>query len=186
MTGGRFSTYEIDFLDYNFQGSPAMTEDVYAADRWYSGMARAATERGIAIQYCLCAASSRSPDLGDPTLGSPRRLHHVPYCPVPYCPVPYLPAHPELGTETALHRRPSATDMLVSLPYPSVVQARASGDYVSTEANVGQLGGSSLLMGAVGIAPSKDTLWTRSPQPPTVSLSSSNAAHATLQSHSSL
>lgn len=117
MTNGRFSTYEIDFLDLNFQGSAAMTEDVYAAERWYSGMARAADERRIAIQYCL----------------------------------------------------PSATDMLVSLPYPSVVQARASGDYVSTEENVEQLGGSSLLMGAVGIAPSKDTLWTRSPQPPTYS-----------------
>ena len=104
-----------------------MTEDVYAAERWYSGMARAADERGIAIQYCL----------------------------------------------------PSATDMLVSLPYPSVVQARASGDYVSTEANVEQLGGSSLLMGAVGIAPSKDTLWTRSPQPPTYSDAKQHADYTT-------
>jgi hypothetical protein len=32
-----------------------------------------------------------------------------------------------------------------------------------------QIGGSSLLMGATRIAPSKDTLWTRSPQPPTYS-----------------
>ena len=101
-SGGR---YEIDFLDFNFRGSAAMTEDVYAAERWYAGMARAATERNVTIQYCL----------------------------------------------------PSATDMLVSLPYPSVVQARASGDYVSSVANVAQLGGSSLLMGAVGIAPSKVT-----------------------------
>ena len=117
MTNGRFSTYEIDFLDFNFQGSAAMTEDVHAADRWYGGMANAATERNVTIQYCL----------------------------------------------------PSATDLLVSLPYRSVVQARASTDYVDVEGNAAQLGGSSLLMGAVSIAPSKDTLWTRSPQPPTYS-----------------
>lgn len=62
---------------------------------------------------------------------------------------------------------PSATDMLVSLGLPSVVQARASTDYVDPVGNAAELGGSSLLMGAVGIAPSKDTLWTRSPQPAT-------------------
>ena len=49
------------------------------------------------------------------------------------------------------------------------VQARASGDYVGPEANVEGLGGSTLLMGALGIGPSKDTLWTASPQPPTSS-----------------
>ena len=117
MTRGRFSTYEIDFLDTNFNGSASMMDDVHAADRWYAGMAHAALERGITIQYCL----------------------------------------------------PSATDVLVSLSHPAVVQARASTDYVNPIGNVEQLGGSSLLMGALQIAPSKDTLWTRSPQPPTYS-----------------
>ena len=40
-------------------------------------------------------------------------------------------------------------------------------DYVNTVANAATLGGSSLLMGATKVAPSKDTLWTASPQPPT-------------------
>eukprot|EP00931_Biecheleriopsis_adriatica_P045516 TRINITY_DN26070_c0_g1_i1.p1 TRINITY_DN26070_c0_g1~~TRINITY_DN26070_c0_g1_i1.p1 ORF type:complete len:794 (-),score=129.52 TRINITY_DN26070_c0_g1_i1:49-2430(-) len=117
MTNGRFSTFEIDFLDKNFQGSSSMMEDTGAADRWYAGLAGAALERNISVQFCL----------------------------------------------------PSSTDMLVSLAFPAVVQARASDDYVSTVTNVAQLAGSSLLMGAVDIAPSKDTLWTASPQPATSS-----------------
>ena len=44
MTRGRFSTYEIDFLDRNFEGCADMTADVYAAERWYQGMARAASQ----------------------------------------------------------------------------------------------------------------------------------------------
>ena len=124
MTNGAFSTYEVDFLDKNFRGCASCFEDVGAADRWYAGMARAAYERNVTIQYCL----------------------------------------------------PSATDMLVSLSFPAVVQARASGDYARkpSEAhtphdNLVTLGGSSLLLGATRMAPSKDTLWTASPQPPTSS-----------------
>ena len=68
---------------------------------------------------------------------------------------------------------PSPTDsnMLVSLRFPSVTQGRASGDYgFATSAdgfdeNVATLGGSSLLFGATGIVPSKDTLWTNGTQP---------------------
>lgn len=112
-----FVAYEIDFLDSNFQGSISMFDDVDAANRWYSGMADAALERGVVIQYCL----------------------------------------------------PSATDILQSLKYPAVVQARASQDYVNEVDNPLGLGGSSLLFGALLIAPSKDTLWTSSPQPPTYS-----------------
>lgn len=114
---GAFAAFEIDFLDANFQGSASMFETVDSADRWYSGMARAALEHDVVIQYCL----------------------------------------------------PSPTDMLQSLYYPAVVQARASQDYVNVVGNAQQLGGSSLLMGACAMAPSKDTLWTRSPQPPTYS-----------------
>jgi hypothetical protein len=123
MTNGRFGTYEIDFLDANFQGCADCFLDVNAADLWYYGMAKAAEERNVTIQYCL----------------------------------------------------PSATDMLESLSLPSVVQARASGDYARPEgntqpwSNVVTLGGASLLMGATKMAPSKDTLWTASPQPSTSS-----------------
>lgn len=131
MTKGRFSTYEIDFLDANFKGCADCFLDVNAADKWYSGMADAALERNISIQYCL----------------------------------------------------PSATDMLASLALPAVVQARASGDYARPEGdmkpwgNVVTLGGASLLMGATKMAPSKDTLWTKSPQPPTSSDRTTSGYH---------
>ena len=117
QTNHRFVTYEIDFLDLNFAGSADMFSTVYAADQWYHGMANAALERQITIQYCL----------------------------------------------------PSATDILESLSLPAVVQARASDDYVQVSANAFEIGGSALFMGALHIAPSKDTLWTSSPQPPTYS-----------------
>jgi hypothetical protein len=62
-----------------------------------------------------------------------------------------------------------------ALSLSAVMQARASGDYARPEgntkpwSNVVTLGGASLLLGATKVAPSKDTLWTRSPQPPTSS-----------------
>ena len=124
-TNGRFNTYEIDFLLSNFAGCDACFEDVYAADKWYAGMADEALKRNITIQYCLA----------------------------------------------------SATDMLVSLKHPAVIQARASGDYAlppnlnSTVPgkNTQAIAGSSLLLGALGVAPSKDTLWTNGTQPLTAS-----------------
>ncbi len=134
QTGHRMKAYEVDFLDSNFQGSASMFESVHAADQWYGGMAQAALDRGIAIQYCLC----------------------------------------------------SVTDMLQALTLPAVVQARASGDYVNKEANPLALGGSSLLMGAVHIAPSKDTLWTASPQPGTMSDTEHNGLSYTTQPHVAL
>ena len=66
---------------------------------------------------------------------------------------------------------PSPTDMLESTRFPTVTQGRASGDYgfatspEGTDANVQTLGPSSLLFGATGIAPSKDTLWTNGTEP---------------------
>jgi hypothetical protein len=70
---------------------------------------------------------------------------------------------------------PSPTDMLVSLRFPQVTQGRASGDYgfptgpeAKGEGNVVTLGFSSLLFGATGLAPSKDTLWTNGTQPGSV------------------
>lgn len=117
QTRKRFVAFEIDFLDANFAGSDSMFTSVSSADMWYQGMASAALERNIVLQYCL----------------------------------------------------PSATDMLESLAFPAVIQARASGDYVNTVDNAFQIGGSALLMGAVAMAPSKDTLWTASPQPATYS-----------------
>ena len=131
QTNGRMKAYELDFLDSNFEGSASMFETVHAADQFYEGMARAALERQIAIQYCL----------------------------------------------------PSVTDILQALALPAVVQARASNDYVNTIENALVLGGSSLLMGALRIAPSKDTLWTASPQPGTMSDTSHNGLSYTTQPH---
>ena len=37
ITNGRFSTYEIDFLDDNFAGCTDCFSDVGAADKWYKG-----------------------------------------------------------------------------------------------------------------------------------------------------
>lgn len=57
MTNGRFSTYEIDFLDSNFKGCASCFEDVDAADRWYKGLGDAAFARNITVQYCLPSAT---------------------------------------------------------------------------------------------------------------------------------
>ena len=121
-SNGRFVAYEMDFLGANFRRYPLFFSSMDAADVWFAGMADAAMERNLSVQYCL----------------------------------------------------PSPTDMLVSLRFPAVTQGRASGDYgFATSAdgrdeNVATLGGSSLLFGATGIAPSKDTLWTNGTQPGSV------------------
>jgi hypothetical protein len=135
QTNGRFSAFEIDFMDDNFRGSPSMFETVDSAATWYAGLADAALERGLALQLCL----------------------------------------------------PSVTDMLQSLVHPAIVQARASGDYVNKKAapdgNAFTIGGSALIMGALAVAPSKDTLWTASPQPGTMSDTEHNGLSYTEQPH---
>jgi hypothetical protein len=82
---------------------------------------------------------------------------------------------------------PSVTDMLQSLVHPAIVQARASGDYVNKKAapdgNAFTIGGSALIMGALAVAPSKDTLWTASPQPGTMSDTEHNGLSYTEQPH---
>lgn len=59
-------------------------------------------------------------------------------------------------------------DILMSLQLPSVSHARASTDYCVPDKNTAQVGSSSLLYGALGLAPSKDTFWTRGVQPMTM------------------
>mgnify|MGYP006119404027 CR=1 FL=1 len=70
-------------MDANFAGCADCFKAVDAADMWYSGLADAALERNITIQFCLA----------------------------------------------------SATDALLSLKHPAIVQARASGDYARPEGN---------------------------------------------------
>eukprot|EP01051_Picozoa_sp_SAG22_P000177 SAG22_NODE_3_length_48349_cov_158.681180_38_plen_467_part_00 len=57
------------------------------------------------------------------------------------------------------------SDVLLSLAFPAVSNARASFDYCDTARNTREMAGSSLLMGALKMAPSKDVFWTTSPQP---------------------
>jgi hypothetical protein len=68
MTNGRFNTYEIDFLDANFAGCADCFSDVNAADKWYDGMARAALERNVTIQYCLPSATDMLASLSLPAV----------------------------------------------------------------------------------------------------------------------
>eukprot|EP01047_Picozoa_sp_COSAG01_P038457 COSAG01_NODE_3122_length_6555_cov_10.591853_3_plen_458_part_00 len=57
------------------------------------------------------------------------------------------------------------SDLLISLGFPAVSNARASFDYCDTARNTREMAGSSLLMGALKVGPSKDVFWTTSPQP---------------------
>ena len=76
------------------------------------------------------------------------------------------PGKPPCQSRWHAHPAP-CRDIAPNCLLPPLLQARASGDYDNIVGNVAGLGGSSLLMGALGVAPSKDTLWTSSPQPPT-------------------
>jgi hypothetical protein len=51
------------------------------------------------------------------------------------------------------------SDMLASLPLPAVTNARASNDY-GAGGNNWLIGGSSLLLSALGLRASKDNFWT--------------------------
>jgi hypothetical protein len=68
ITNGRFNTYEIDFLDDNFRGCADCFTTVDSADEWYQGMADAAMERNISIQYCLPSATDMLASLSLPAV----------------------------------------------------------------------------------------------------------------------
>jgi len=56
-------------------------------------------------------------------------------------------------------------DILSSLQFPAVTNARASQDYMGQDENWNQLGPTGLFYWALGIRPSKDNFWTTSYQP---------------------
>lgn len=99
--------FEIDFLDMNYLLFPAFTTNVSGSQAWLGGMAQAAIENDLTIQYCM-----------------------------------ELPS-----------------DILLSVLFPSVTNARASEDYGAGGTNY-LIGGSSLLLSSVGIAASKDNFWS--------------------------
>eukprot|EP01062_Namystynia_karyoxenos_P063795 TRINITY_DN5658_c0_g2_i1.p1 TRINITY_DN5658_c0_g2~~TRINITY_DN5658_c0_g2_i1.p1 ORF type:complete len:820 (+),score=221.94 TRINITY_DN5658_c0_g2_i1:112-2460(+) len=99
-------SFEPDFLQENYQCTPAFIHNVSAAPAWQSGMAQAAAEAGLAMQWCMA----------------------------------------------------TPTDALEALKYPAVTNFRASSDYYYGRS--WDIGTSSLLLWALGLAPSKDTFWT--------------------------
>ena len=99
-------SFETDFMNQNYNCVPNFVHDANAATMWQQGMAGAALNKSIPIQWCY--------------------------------------ANP--------------TDALASLDMPAVTNFRVSFDFCYGKSwNIGE---SSLLVWAVGAAPSKDTLWT--------------------------
>jgi hypothetical protein len=100
------TNFETDFMNQNFNCVPDFVQSATKADVWLNGMAEAALERNITIQWCYATPS----------------------------------------------------DVLTSIDMPAVTQFRVSFDYCYGQSwNIGE---SSLLVWALGAAPSKDTLWT--------------------------
>jgi len=105
------SNFEVDFMDFSFLLQPQFQQNVVGGIQWLRGMADAAKDMQVPIQYCMALPS----------------------------------------------------DILASLQFPWVTNARASDDYVTT--TNWNIGGSSLLYWSVDIRPSKDTFWTTPNQP---------------------
>mmetsp|Transcript_37414 Transcript_37414/g.82037 ORF Transcript_37414/g.82037 Transcript_37414/m.82037 type:complete len:879 (-) Transcript_37414:48-2684(-) len=99
-------SFEPDFMNQNRNCVPDFRRSVDGAARWQRGMADAASDAGLTIQWCYSTPS----------------------------------------------------DVLASLEMDAVTNLRASGDFCY--GNSWQIGVSSLLLSALGKAPSKDTLWT--------------------------
>eukprot|EP01061_Rhynchopus_euleeides_P003475 TRINITY_DN12730_c2_g1_i1.p1 TRINITY_DN12730_c2_g1~~TRINITY_DN12730_c2_g1_i1.p1 ORF type:complete len:871 (+),score=296.29 TRINITY_DN12730_c2_g1_i1:77-2689(+) len=109
--------FEIDFLSFNTLMFPGMMEQVGSAELWLEGMATAAANAGINIQYCMAMPS----------------------------------------------------DLLLSAKYPNVVNARASPDYIPGWDGNFRVGGTALLLSALGLGASKDNFWTSHVQNDTAS-----------------
>lgn len=135
-----FSTFEIDFLDANFAGSASMFETVHSADDWYAGEWLKGCGGGVldsstnVLERCERSVSNSLSN------SNCLRIQLTNASPVSH--------HRSAGMANAALERgvtiqyclPSATDMLQSLSYPSVVQARASEDYVQNVGTAACLG----------------------------------------------
>jgi len=100
------ASFEPDFMNQNFNCVPNFVQSATNADKWLSGMADAALDRNISVQWCYATPS----------------------------------------------------DLLASLDMPAVTNFRVSFDFCYGAS--WDIGESSLLVWALGAAPSKDTLWT--------------------------
>ena len=107
IENGGMASFESDFMDQNVNCVDDFVENpIHGADEFLEGMAGAALERNLPIQWCYA-----SPNV-----------------------------------------------VLASLNFPAVTNFRVSFDYCYGRSY--EIGESSLLVWAVGAAPSKDTLWT--------------------------
>jgi hypothetical protein len=100
------TSFESDFMNQNFNCVPDFFRSAVNGEVWLHGMADAAMERNVTIQWCYATPS----------------------------------------------------DVLASLNMPAVTQFRVSFDFCYGQS--WDIGESSLLVWALGAAPSKDTLWT--------------------------
>ena len=100
--------FEIDFLDFNYLIFPLFLRNLTASEIWLGGMANAAGNNNMTVQYCMTLPS----------------------------------------------------DLLVSAHFDSVTNARASQDYTPGYWNSYHIGGSALLISAMGLGASKDNFWT--------------------------
>lgn len=99
-------SFEPDFMNENFNCVPDFIKSATKSDKWLFGMAEAALERKIPLQWCYATPS----------------------------------------------------DILASINMPAVTNFRVSFDFCYGRS--WDIGESSLLVWALGAAPSKDTLWT--------------------------
>jgi hypothetical protein len=100
------SSFELDFVNQNFNCVSDFIESASTADTWMHGLADAALGRNVSLQWCYATPS----------------------------------------------------DVLASIDLPSVTNFRVSFDFCYGRS--WDIGESSLLVWALGAAPSKDTLWT--------------------------
>eukprot|EP00043_Microstomoeca_roanoka_P011144 m.105214 g.105214 ORF g.105214 m.105214 type:complete len:897 (+) comp15104_c1_seq7:127-2817(+) len=107
------SSFEVDFMDFNYLTFTDFTEQVGVFDTWAAGMADAAFELRLPIQYCMA-----------------------------------LP-----------------NEILNSVKYPAVTNARASEDNFPSNEDRWQIAYTSLFYAAVDVKPFMDVIWTRSDQP---------------------
>ena len=100
------ASFEPDFMNQNYNCVPDFVHTTDRAQQWQEGMAGAALDAGVAVQWCYAAP----------------------------------------------------TDVLAAVDFPAVTNFRVSTDFCY--GNSWRIGVSSMLVAALGSAPSKDTLWT--------------------------
>ena len=108
ITHGSMTSFESDFMNQNYNCMPEFINSATTYSRYLLGMASAAYDKNITIQWCYA----------------------------------------------------TPTDVFAALDLPAVTNMRVSTDYCY--GNSWKIGESSLLVWALGVAPSKDTLWTSS------------------------